>query len=137
MRFSISIALVLSVVCVLAQTGSRTIFTTIEKEIIPEGIAINPDNGTIYVSSIALRKIIAIDSKGAHKDFITTNQDEFLEGLGMKIDAKRQWLWVVSNQKQENGYVSQLHAFDLKTTVAKQKYVVKDTIRHLFNDLIL
>jgi sugar lactone lactonase YvrE len=122
---------------IIAQPGPQVITTNTEKEVIPEGITIDPANGTIYVSSIALKKIISINSNGAHKDFIKSGQDEFLEGLGMKIDAKRQWLWVVSNQKQENWFISCVHAFDIKTGIVKQKHIIKDTVRHLLNDLIL
>src|SRR5687767_11045142 len=90
-------ALVLSVVTVFAQAPHKAIITKTEREAIPEGIIINPADGKIYVSSIGLKKIIAIDSTGAHNDFIKTEQDGFLEGLGMKIDPRKQWLWVVSN----------------------------------------
>jgi DNA-binding beta-propeller fold protein YncE len=120
-----------------AQSGAKVITTHTEKDVIPEGITVNPANGMIYVSSIALNKIIAINKDGSHKDFIKSGQDEFLEGLGMKIDSKTQWLWVVSNQKQDNWYISRVHAFDLNTGSTKQKYVIKDTVRHLLNDLIL
>src|SRR6266487_4832933 len=72
-----------------------------------------------------------------NKDFINTGQDDFLEGLGMKIETKKQWLWAVSNQKKNKWYISQLHAFDLKTKTVKQQYIIKDTVQHLFNDLIL
>jgi DNA-binding beta-propeller fold protein YncE len=133
----VSFMTLISTICVSAQKDFKTILTTTEKNVIPEGITINPVDGMIYVSSIALKKIIAIDSNGMHRDFITSGQDEFLEGLGMKINAKKQWLWAVSNQKQGKWFISQLHAFDLKTGSIKQKYVVKDTMRHLFNDLIL
>src|SRR5262245_25141063 len=84
-----------------AQIKADAIFTKTEKDIIPEGITINPVDKTIYVSSIGLKKIIAVEINGRNEDFIKTNQDEFLEGLGMKIDAKKQWLWAVSNQKQD------------------------------------
>jgi len=124
-------------VCASAQIKPDAIFTKTEKDVIPEGITIDPADRTIYVSSIARKKIIAIDTNGATKDFIKPNQDEFLEGLGMKIDAKKQWLWAVSNQKQDKWYISQVHAFDLKTKTVKQRYSIKDTARHLFNDLIL
>jgi streptogramin lyase len=137
MKYRITIGVMLLVVSVSAQTEFKPILSKTEKEAIPEGLTIDPVTGTIYVSSIGLQKIIAIDPTGAHKDFIETNQDGFLEGLGMKVDTKKRWLWVVSNQKQGNWYVSQLHAFDLKRRSLKQKYVVKDTTRHLFNDLIL
>jgi outer membrane protein assembly factor BamB len=120
-----------------AQSGAEAITTHTEKDVIPEGITIHPAKGTIYVSSIALKKIISINRDGSHKDFIKSGQDEFLEGLGMKIDSKKQWLWVVSNQKQDNWYISRIHAFDIQTGSVKQKYVIKDTTRHLLNDLIL
>jgi streptogramin lyase len=119
------------------QTDYKVIITKTQREVIPEGITVNPVDGKIYVSSIALQKIIAIDTNGAHKDFIKTGQNGFLEGLGMKIDAKKQWLWVVANQKQSQWYKSQVHAFDLKTGSVKQRYEIQDTVRHLFNDLIL
>jgi len=125
------------VFCSSAQIKPEVIFTKTEKDVIPEGITINPADKTIYVSSIAQKKIIAIDTNGMHQDFIKNNQDEFLEGLGMKIDARKQWLWAVSNQKQDKWYISQVHAFDLKTKMVKQQYTVKDTGQHGFNDLIL
>jgi DNA-binding beta-propeller fold protein YncE len=136
-RFLFGITTTIIALCSFAQTDVRIISTKTEKDVIPEGITVNPVDGMIYVSSIALKKIIAIDNNGSHKDFIKSGQDEFLEGLGMKIDANKQWLWVVSNQKQDGWFVSQVHAFDLKTNALKQKYVVKDTVRHLLNDLIL
>jgi streptogramin lyase len=133
----LSIISAMIVVCTSAQIKPDVIFTKTEKDVIPEGITVDPADKTIYVSSIALKKIIAIDTNGMHKDFTKTNQDEFLEGLGMKVDAKKQWLWAVSNQKKGKWYISQVHAFDLKTKTVKQRYAVKDTVGHLFNDLIL
>ncbi|MBT1701535.1 hypothetical protein KK083_31875 [Fulvivirgaceae bacterium PWU4] len=115
----------------------KAIFTKTERHVIPEGITVNPADGKIYVSSIALRKIIAIDSTGKCNDFITTGQDGFQEGLGLKIDPKKKWLWVVSNQKQGKWYTSQLHAFDLASGSLKQKYSIRDTVQHLFNDFTI
>ena len=136
-KFLFSLFSLLIVLGLAAQSVAKVITTNTEKDVIPEGITIDPANGTIYVSSIFLKKIIAINNDGSHKDFIKSGQDEFLEGLGMKIDPKAQWLWVVSNAKQDNWFISRVHAFDIKTGLVKQKYVIKDTIRHLLNDLIL
>ena len=72
--------------------NQKTISTKTENDVIPEGITIDPVKGTVYVSSIAHKKIIAVDGNGKTEDFITTNQDGFLEGLGMKIDTKKNWL---------------------------------------------
>jgi len=120
-----------------AQNNQKIIFTKTEKDVVPEGITVDRVKGNIYVSSIAHKKIIVIDPNGACKDFIKPNQDGFLEGLGMKIDEKKHWLWAVSNEKQDNWYVSKVHAFDLTTHSVKQQYILKDTTRHLWNDLIL
>src|SRR5687767_3221340 len=130
--FSLLIALNLA-----AQSGPTVITTKTEKDVIPEGIAVDGGSGKIYVSSIFLKKIIAINNDGSHKDFIKSGQDGFLEGLGMKVDPQKQWLWIVSNQKQGDGSISYVHAFDMKTGVVKQKYELKDTRRHLLNDLII
>lgn len=132
-----ALASLLFVFNLAAQTSPKVIATHTEKDVIPEGITIDPATGTVYVSSIFLQKIIAINNDGSHKDFIKTGQDGFLEGLGMKVDAKKNWLWIVSNQKQGNWYISYVHAFDIKTSAVKQSYVMKDTVRHLLNDLIL
>ena len=120
-----------------AQSNHTIIITKTEKDVIPEGITIDPVRGTIYVSSIAQKKIIGIDSNGVNQDFITTNQDGFLEGLGMKIDPKNHWLWAVSNERQGKWFISKVHVFDLRTHSVKQQYILKDTARHLWNDLIL
>src|ERR671912_393234 len=87
-----------------------------EKQVnlVPEGIAIDPGNGTIYVSSIAQKKIIRILPDGsAPGDFISQGQDNFLEGLGMKVDAKRNCLWALSNLRKGNEFTAQIHAFEL------------------------
>lgn len=127
----------LIIVDVYSQSTPKVITTKSEKVVIPEGITVNPANGSIYVSSIALKKILAINTDGSHKDFIKTGEHNFLEGVGIKVDPKSQLLWAVSNEKQGNGSISFVHAFDLNTGAVKQKYEIKDSIRHLLNDLIL
>jgi hypothetical protein len=60
-----------------------------------------------------------------------------LQGLGIKIDETKQWLWSVSNDKQDNRYISKVHAFDRRTQKVQQQYSIEDTAKHLFNDLTL
>src|SRR6476469_6666202 len=78
-----------------SQQKEQVILTNSEPDIIPEGIAVS-NNGTIYVTSIAGKKILVIDEKGHAADFITSGQDGFLQGLGMKIAEQKQWVWAVS-----------------------------------------
>ena len=120
-----------------SQQEAKAICTNSEADIIPEGIAVNTTNGTIYVTSIARKKILAIDENGKCSDFIKSNKGGFLQGLGIKVDEKKHWLWVVSNEKQGIHYISKIHAFDIRTNKVKQQYSLEDTTRHLFNDLTL
>lgn len=126
-------------VCILinlhAQNKPLIIATNSENDLIPEGIAIDERTGIIYVSSIAKQKIIAVDETGNHRDFISTNQHGFQEGLGMKIDAKRNLLWAISGITEGKWFTSQVQAFDLSTGKPEHFYSIKDTIPHLFNDL--
>jgi len=119
----------------IAQQKPTIITTTSTSTLIPEGITVHA--GKIYVSSINEHKIIIIDEKGDHKDFITSGQDNFKEGLGMKIDHKRNWLWALSNIKNGKQHTCQVHAFDLATGKQEQYYLLTDTVQHLFNDLVI
>ncbi|MEI9943483.1 MAG: hypothetical protein WDN26_04615 [Chitinophagaceae bacterium] len=105
--------------------------------LVPEGIAIHPGNGTIYVSSIAQKKIIKIMPDGSSADLITEGQDNFLEGLGMKVDSKRSFLWALSNSRKGNEFTSQIHAFDLVSGKMMHQFKITDTIPRLFNDLVI
>ncbi len=48
----------------------QVIKTASEKDLIPEGLAVDAATGIIYVSSIAKNKIIAVDSNGTVSDFV-------------------------------------------------------------------
>jgi DNA-binding beta-propeller fold protein YncE len=115
----------------------EVIQTASERDLIPEGIAVDPKSGTIYVSSIARQKILAIDKKGAHKDFIKEKQWGYAEGLGLKVDRKRNLLWTLSNKKEGSIYFSRLMAFHLKTGKLVKEYIHQDTAKRLFNDLVI
>ena len=110
--------------------------STTENTLIPEGIAIHPKNETIYISSIAKHKIIKIKNREV-SNFIEEGESGFLEGLGLKVDVKRNLLWALSNQKQGKWYLSQIHGFDLNTKEKKYFHLIKDTIPHLLNDLVV
>ena len=78
-----------------SQTASTEIISDSEKDLIPEGIAVDSRTGSIFVSSIAKQKIIRIDAHGKSKDFISKNEHGFMEGLGMNVDMKRNLLWAI------------------------------------------
>jgi len=78
--------------------GSATPMLTIrEPDLAPEGIAYDPVDRVFYVSSIAKHKILRLGRDGSVSDFKTSGQDGLGATLGMKVDAARRTLWVVSD----------------------------------------
>lgn len=116
---------------------SQVIQTASEKDLIPEGIAVNAATGTIYISSIAKQKIIAVDSNGAVSDFVKTGDNGYLEGLGMKVEKEKNLLWTLSNKKEGRMHSSKLLAFDLQTGKLVKQFSSTDTAERLFNDLTI
>lgn len=67
-----------------------------DKTLIPEGIAVHPTTGQVYLSSLHQAKIVAVDGDGTVTDVITSGQGGFLWGLGMKFSADGATLWACS-----------------------------------------
>jgi hypothetical protein len=115
----------------------KLIQTDAEVDLIPEGIAVDHRTGTIYISSINHHKILAVTQAGETRDFINPGYDGFMEGLGLKVDQQRNWLWALSVLREGKKFLSKIHAFDLATGRTMQQYGVEDTLPHLFNDLVI
>lgn len=75
---------------------ARPAFTVRERDLLPEGAAYDPETGSLFLSSIHKRKVVRIDRHGIARNFTGEAQDGLLGGLGMRVDAKRRTLWVVS-----------------------------------------
>ncbi|MEZ4809989.1 MAG: SMP-30/gluconolactonase/LRE family protein [Allomuricauda sp.] len=59
---------------------------TFEKDLIPEGIAIDPHAKKVYLNSLRLDKIVRCDLDGSHaENFIASNQYDYLSGFGMTV----------------------------------------------------
>ncbi|HEV7332466.1 MAG TPA: hypothetical protein VGN63_15620 [Flavisolibacter sp.] len=136
MKQVFSLLAVLACKVLLAQQPA-TIEANTETDLIPEGIAIDNRNGKIYITSINRHKIIVVDGQGNAKNFIQPGQDGFMEGLGLKVDKKRNWLWALSVLREGKLFFSKIHAFDLGTGKTVQQYGIQDTLPHLFNDLAI
>jgi len=116
---------------------SSIAFEVDETDLIPEGIAFDPQTDQFFLSSKYKEKIIVADQYGNHSDFIETGQDGMLGSLGLKIDEKRRRLWAVSNKKDGNKSVSAVHVYDIDSkTLIKQFYLPADK-KYLLNDLAI
>ncbi len=127
------------------KTASNYAFSLKEKDIIPEGITYDPRQQKFYVSSIYKRKIIGINMDGTSFDFVGESQDDLYSTLGMKVDAAQNHLWVtgVLNMPRPKSMndadfgKAAVYQFSLETKKLIQRYTLNDTLRHLFNDLII
>jgi DNA-binding beta-propeller fold protein YncE len=126
-------------------TASNYAFSLKEKDLVPEGITYDPRQQKYYVSSVYKRKIVGINMDGTSFDFAGEAQDGLYSTLGMKVDAARNQLWVMgvmNSPKPKMVSASDMgkaavFQYDLETKKLLKKYALKDTLKHLFNDLVI
>jgi|GEM_PF-3800984 len=73
--------------------GEKKDFLINEKDLIPEGIAVDKRTNIIYLSSTYKRKIIQINPDGKVSDFIPQEEDNLWSVLGMEVDETNGILW--------------------------------------------
>lgn len=115
-----------------------------EKDLIPEGIAYDPVDEAFYLGSVQKCKIIKIDKHAKISDFTKPRQDGLVPVLGMRIDAKRGFLWAVSsygfykaNIPRELLGTTGVFKYDLKTKKPVKKYMLPQEENHMLNDLTI
>jgi hypothetical protein len=119
--------------------GSTPAYVIHEKDLAPEGIAYDPVEKEFYVSSLNKKKIICVSADGSVRDFKASGQDGLGHTLGMKVDAKRRILWVVSDSfdakpGESPGGVFQ---YDLRTGALKFKHPLPPGAAGFLNDVAL
>ncbi|HET7871379.1 MAG TPA: SMP-30/gluconolactonase/LRE family protein [Terriglobales bacterium] len=114
------------------RSAARVVFTIPQKDLIPEGLAVDPSDGNFYLSSIFHRKIVKISRKGEVRDFVSEGQDGLLGVLGMKVDPADRSVWAAS----ERSGASALFHFD-RNGHTVEKHVPQEPGKHLFNDLVI
>jgi sugar lactone lactonase YvrE len=127
---------------------STTAFVLHERDLAPEGIAYDPVDAKFYVSSISKRKIVCITRDGSVTDFKTSRQDGLGETLGMKVDSRRRYLWVVSDSfappgsptsdssaQGTNAGRSGVFQYDLKTGALRFKHLLPAGSAGFLNDV--
>ena len=110
-----------------------------ERDLAPEGIAYDPADKSFYVSSISKHKIVRIAPDGSAKDFKFSQQDGLGATLGMKVDAKRRYLWVTSDLFDGDPKDSRfaLYQYDLKTGALQFKHQGLPGAEGFLNDVAL
>jgi len=65
-------------------------------DLLPEGIARDPESGALYLGSIRLRKILRLGPDDSVADFVREGQDGLCSVVGLTVDPLRRVLWACS-----------------------------------------
>ena len=130
-------ALAFAAAAVFISSQPIVIKTAASKELIPEGIAVHPATGTIYLSSLHQQKIVAIEKDGTVKDVIKSGEGGFMAGLGIKLDAAGKTLWACSAYNDSTQHKTGLFQIDLKSQKVIQTFLRTDTTNCFLNDLVI
>ncbi len=108
-----------------------------EKDLIPEGIAIDGGAKVVYLSSLKKNKIVRSNLDGSSPiNFIESNQFGYLPGFGMTIKGDTLYALGNSNTPEENNQ-SILLLLDVKTAHLIKSYIIdKPGFRYL-NDMTI
>lgn len=124
--------------------NSTTAFVVNEKDLIPEGIAYDPVEKVFYLSSLYKYKILKIDLNGNVSEFKKEREDGLVPTLGMRVDAKRRNLWVVTssstpreNLPKEMVGTTGVFKYDLTTGKLIKKYMLPQNESHFLNDVAI
>lgn len=128
-----------------APKGEATVaFTIRQNDLVPEGIAYDPKEGALYVSSLYRRKVVRVAPDGTATDFVGEARDGLWKAVGLKVDASRRRLWVMSGAddaamaRRDPSDLGRSGAFvfDLLTGTLVRKYLPEGR-PHFFNDAAL
>jgi len=113
---------------------AQVAFTVGEKDLIPEGLAVDPTSGVLYLSSLNVRKIVRIDTQGNVSDFVPARRYDIGPVCGLKVDASGSDIW--GNTCPDDGVGAEVLHFD-QTANLVERFAAPQAGKHLFNDLVL
>ena len=133
---------------VAASTANRTpinastrVLELHDKTMIAESVAFDPKTKQHFLGSIHKRKIVSVDGSGVEKEF-SSPSDGLYAVLGMKVDVKRNILWVATSAvPQMSGFVeadkgrSAIFKYDLRSRKLLQKFPVQVSGEHMLGDV--
>jgi len=131
-----------------AVNHSLIAFTIPEKDLLPENIAYDPSQKAFFVGSTRKGKIIRIDADGEQSTFVEGGQFGQWMIIGMKVDRRKNLLWVCSSggnnlegyekKDETDGRPAGIFKFDLATGRLIKKYTLEQEGEiHFFNDLVI
>jgi sugar lactone lactonase YvrE len=116
-----------------------------ERDLLAEGIAYDPREGTFYISAVHRRKIVRMTPDGRFSDFARLEGSDAGAPLGLRVDPGRRGLWVATAaMPQMRDYSpadsgrSALLRYDLDSGELSGRYPVPaDGRAHVLGDLVI
>lgn len=94
-----------------AAGGDSTVHRFTDRDLYPEGGALDPSEGAFYVGSLRHGNITKVDTNGTESIFYAGNGEAGRLTLGMQVDTARRQLWVCTT----NNSLGRIWIFDLAT----------------------
>lgn len=113
--------------------GAHEAFRTMEKDLIPEGLAFDGQRRVFYLSSLHRRKIVQIARDGTATDFVPAERFTLLPVLGIRVNPADGTIW--ADSFTDAGQTELLH-FDGAGKLLG-RYKPHDSAKHGFNDLVV
>ena len=117
-----------------AVNESRVTFTSVERDIFPEGLEYDPSSDSFYLSSMYHPKIFRITRDGKSELFVPAARYSLLPVLGIRMDQADGTIWSDSSSG-DTGRSELLH-FD-RTGALLARYPTAENRKHEFNDLVV
>lgn len=131
MRISLILIVVLLVSCEQSHSTTKLHF---EKDLIPEGIAIDTVSEIIYLNSLYKNKIVSSHLDGSDpEDFIQEGEFGYLPGFGMTI--KGDTLFALGNSHDTSHNQSILLLLDISSGQLIKRYFLKSIEKTYLNDI--
>lgn len=113
--------------------ASARAFALADRTLLPESLAYDERDRRYLVGSLTRGAIVARRSDGAVRDFLPPGHGGISSVVGVKVDARRRWLWAAARA----GSASVLVAWSLGDGKEQLRREVKTPGRHFLNDLVV
>ena len=112
---------------------AREAFRTMEKDLVPEGLAYDERRNVFYLGSLNRRKIVEIGRDGNISDFVPEGRFGLLPVRGIRLNPSDDTVW--ADSLTDNGQTELLH-FD-GTGKLLGRFKPLGAAKHGFNDLVI
>ncbi|MEQ8713186.1 MAG: hypothetical protein RIC80_09215 [Cyclobacteriaceae bacterium] len=121
-----------------------TVVVIANRKLHPESVVMLPNDGGLLLGSVHEKRIVKVAENGELEDWVVAGEHGLYAIMGMKVDEKRNLLWVASTAIPQMVWYSEelagkaaVFAFDLASRALVKKYDPQDASAHWFGDLTL